>query len=436
MFTISLKHPAARILFLLLLAPALAGLSWFIVRTAIGDSLAMFALRATDIGAEARLATVATAIRLAPADPATRLQGGQAIFATATADNDDQILARAVIELRAATQLNPVDYRAWLALGRALEQSGASAEARAMYERAAQLAPAHFEPHWRLGNFLLRNGQLDAACASFQVPMNNRPEAFPLIFNSLWEAYQGDVQAMLKALRPPRIVRAEMAIALVRRQRLTEALAVWKEAEQTPAHSNRMAMALIEKQFFHAAHDVLRQTPGAVPAPDQNSLLANGGFEQNIQLDETAPFLTWHIKPRAGMTISLDKEKPQAGLNSLRMSFELTDSASFIPAEQNVLVKPGARYRLGFQVRTEGLRSFSVPVIEVFDMRGGNKLHAVSAAMAPDINPWQEYTLDFTTSPDTEAVTIRIIRMTCVENPCPLKGQLWLDSFRLAPLSS
>lgn len=436
MFTISLKHPILRGVFLLALVALLASLSWFITRTALGDSLATFGRRVIELDETTRLDAATAAVRYTADDPGTRLQSALIWFDAGSNDSSRQNLTTAIQELRVATKLNPQDYRAWLWLGRALERSSENnsiTEARAALERAVHLAPQHFEPHWSLGNFLLRHGEREAASEAFQIPMANRPEAFPLIFNSVWEAYQGDVAALLRSLKPPPSARASLALALVQRKHLPEALAVWKGAEQNPENAKLMTDTLLVSQNFAAAFDVWRNSPGnIVPPRDTGSLLANGGFDQNIALNAKTPFLTWQINSRDGVMISLDQEQPQAGVYSLRISFGSTESSEIILAQQTVPVVPATSYRLSFAVRTQDLKSFSPPLVEVIDATGADKLNAASPPPELTISNWRDSVIEFTTQPTTEAVTVRIIRRACTQSPCPLSGRAWFDSFRLA----
>lgn len=439
MFSIRLKHPVLRTILLLLLLPMLSWLSWLSVRTAVSDSLATFALRMKEMDKDTRLKAANMAVSYAPNEPLTRLRVGLTQLEVSADEFDENNLTTAIEQLRAAAQLAPEDYRIWSALGRALSRSsetGARAEARQSLERAVQLAPRHFETHWALGNFLLRTGEREAACEAFQVPMTNRPDMFYLIFDSVWEAWQGDVPAILRALKTPAPSRPQLAFALVTRQRLPEALAIWKESEKTPENVRQMSEYLFNNRFYAAAYEVWRNAPGnSVPTPDQASLLSNGSFDQQITMGATTPFLTWQMPPRSGVSFSLDDQKAHSGQHSLRISFEVRDSGEFILAQQNVTVSPATNYRLSFAVRSEELRSFSPPLVEVIDLAGREQLSVTAPPVEESVSSWQESGIDFTTKPKTEAVAVRIIRRACAEAICPLTGRVWFDSFKLAPVS-
>jgi len=58
-----------------------------------------------------------------------------------------------------------------------------------------------------------------------------------------------------------------------------------------------------------------------------------------------------------------------------------------------------------------------------------------SQALAKGTSAWQDFSFDFTTSPATRAVIIRIHRENCAIHPCPAFGHAWFDDFALTPLS-
>src|SRR5439155_23510017 len=99
---------------------------------------------------------------------------------------------------------------------------------------------------------------------------------------------------------------------------------------------------------------------------------------------------------------------------------------------QIVLVKPSTRYRLGLFGLSKEYVSAAYAVITLVDASDPN--HAVLAQSPPlrsDPNVWREFAIDFTTSVNTQAITLTLARQTCDNNPCPAFGTVWLDSFSL-----
>lgn len=433
MITIPLRSVPLRIILLLVIAGALGWLVWFIVGAAIGDSLMTFVQRNANLAVEARLAGADRAVQYAARDPLLRWQRGGVYLNAANEDLEEERLTIAVDDLRTAARLSPEDYRVWLTLGRALDRSGATAEARGAFESAVQLAPNHFDPHWALGNHLLRAGERDAAFAAMRLALRNRPSALPLVLDYAWNFYQGDGRAVAQALDLPNEMKPQLAAQLIARGRVDDGLEIWRAAAQSDSAAARQVIeALIYAKRFAAAHEIWRAAPlPERPAADAASLLANGGFEQRLALNEAAPFLTWRIAPAGGVRVTLDRKEPRAGQQALRLSFDVQENAPLIIATQTVLVQPATAYRLSFAVRTEELQSLSTPLVEVFDAADPSRLAAASKQFPLGTHEWKDYELEFKTAGKTEAVTVRLQRPPCAEPPCPLHGRVWVDEFKL-----
>ncbi len=435
MITLTLRSLPLRLTFLLVLLTGLAGMSWFIVRALIGDSFMTFARWKLDLETSLRLSGADSAVRFASCDPLIHYQRGQLYLSAAMETGDEEKLAVAVAEMRAAAEMSPEDYRIWVGLGRALERSGAQPEARQALERAVHLAPRHFEPHWALGNLLLRSGEQEAAFAELQVALAIHPPALPLIFGLAWNAFNGDAQAVARALSPVAESRAPLVSLLISRNRVAEGLSVWREiARPTEAELRLIADALLGVRQYRAAYEVWSSSSAAKLAPpDEGSLLSNGGFERAISLEASEPFFTWQIRLGKGIVVSLDGQERRSGTYSLRLDFELSDNAGIVIATQTVPVAPATTYQLSFTAKTQGLRSLSAPFIAVADVVSNDRLRVTSAPLSLGDSDWQDYTVKFTTPSETEAVVVRIQCDRCADSPCPLLGRVWFDDFKLSP---
>lgn len=432
MTTIPLRFFPLRIILLLLIAGALGWLIWFVTNLAIGDGYMTFVQRNPNLAMEARLAGADRAVQYAARDPLLHWQRGGVYLNAANEDLLEERLTVAVAELRAAAQSSPEDYRVWLTLGRALDRSDATAEARGALERAVQLAPNHFDPHWALGNHLLRTGERDAAFAALRLALKNRPSALPLVLDYAWNFYQGDGRAVAQALDLPNEMKPQLAAQLIVRGRAEAGLAIWRAVQPSDSAGARQVIeALIVAKRFAAAHEIWQAAPAAErPTADADSLLANGSFEQRLALNDAAPFLTWRIAPVGGVRATLDRKEPRAGQQDLRLSFDAPGNAPLIVATQTVIVQPSTAYRLSFAARAEELQSLSTPLIDVFDAAEQTRL-AASNQLPIGTHAWKDYELEFKTTAKTEAVTVRIQRPPCAEPPCPLNGRVWLDDFKL-----
>ena len=433
MISISIRSMVLRLALLLVLVAVFGWLGWTIARAAIGDSVSSYAERSPDLSNEARMRGADTAIAYAPQDPLVRWRRGGAYLKAAADEQADALLPTAVAELRAATHASPNDHRLWLTLGRALERSGSNGEARVAFDRAVALAPNHFEPQWGLGNYLLRAGEREAAFAALRVALRRRPLAMPLIFDYAWNTYEGDSRAIISALANSKETRAQLAPLFGARQRVVEALQLWRDSgPHTPAETRTLAEALTNTGQFKAAYELWRAAnDGTLPPTDSGSLLANGGFEENFDPASTLPLLSWRCQPGKTVNASLDQQTHAAGQLSLRFRFEQEENLTLILASQTAPVKPITGCCLIPAARREALHRLCTPLVAVVDAADNNRLSVATLPLPLGTHDWQTTTLRFTTKPETEAVTVRVQRLPCAEPPCPLTGRLWLDDFKL-----
>ncbi|MFN0112966.1 MAG: tetratricopeptide repeat protein [Blastocatellia bacterium] len=433
MATISVKPIIVRLAFLIAALTGIGALVWTVARSAVGDSFITFVQRSADLSSEARLQGADVAVRFAERDPLVHLGRGGVYLAAANEEQNEERLKTAIAELRTATGLNPEDYRAWLALGRALDRGGELAEARSALERSIALAPRHFEPRWAMGNYLLRAGERDVSFAQLRQALAGRPSALPLVFDYAWEAFQGDGRAIVAALAPTGESRSQMIALLVARNRAPDALAVWREAAtHTAAEAQQVSTALFYAGQMTAAYEVWNSAPMPDrPVADAGSLLANGSFETSPAMDSKAPFLTWKISPMGGVKASLDRKAPRSGQQSLRVGFEVRENIPQTFFTQTVMVRPSTGYELSYAVKAEELRGWGMLTLEAIDAADAGRLRATSEVLPNGNLAWREDTIKFTTTAKTEAVTVRFQRQTCPDPPCLLTGRVFFDAFKL-----
>jgi tetratricopeptide (TPR) repeat protein len=432
MRSISFRPIIIRLIFLLMLVAGFGALGWIIVRAAIGDSIMTFVQRNSGLSPEAQLEGADLAAKYSPQDPLIHWRRGGVYFNSANEDFEEKRLDIALNELRKATQMSPEDFRAWLALGRVLDRTGATAEARGAFERALQLAPHHFETRWTLGNHLLRAGDRDAAFAQMRLALANRPSALPLVFDYAWTVFQGDGKAIAKELDPPLQIRSQMIAILISRGKVADGLSLWREMKAPTARDvSRVVESLINAGRFAVAYEIWKTAdlPDR-PASDAHSLLANSGFEQEFPPNSNVPFFAWRVSP-GSMRVTRDQKEPHGGAHSLFFSFNLEGNSALTLATQVVPVQPKKKYCLSFFVRTEELESLSTPFVEIFDSADLKRAHAATAPIRIRTNKWAEYEIAVDTAAATEALTVRLQRQPCPAPPCPIAGRLWFDDFKL-----
>jgi len=427
---IDVRQPVLRVLLVVPLVLALL-FSWYAVRWYMGNFVAEFAPRME----EGRLEAAQAAMRLAPADPWTH----GAVASIKKNSLLPEELADAVHHYEEAVRLSPNDYRFWLELGRAREQSGDNAGGEKALRRAVELAPSYAYPRWHLGNLLLRGGQGAEAFRELQRAVEADAALRPQLFNVAWMLYGQNIDEIKKSIGDSAAARSEFAVYLMGRERADEALNLWASLRPEEKRAQRAAgegllKRLLEQKRYRAALGVFSDIN-----PEGNSTKAeqfvNGGFEEDIDASGANAF-NWQIKSDPQAQIAIDSSTHHGGGRSLRILFKASTTLSFQNVAQLLVVEPGAQYRFECYVRAEDLKSGGTPQIEMIDARDGSTVLATSTPLGPGTYDWQPVTINFKTPPQTEAVLVRVGRAGCgTDAVCPIFGMVWYDDFNLQRLA-
>jgi hypothetical protein len=141
----------------------------------------------------------------------------------------------------------------------------------------------------------------------------------------------------------------------------------------------------------------------------------------------------WQTRAASSVSIGIDPNKGHNSSRSLRFVFQVRANIDGINAEQLIPVEPGREYDFECYVSTDKLESGSAPLIQIFDPTNGSA--RASSEMAPGgTNDWRRINLSFKTGDKTEAVNLKIMRVSCAsdETPvCPIFGSVWYDDFSI-----
>lgn len=419
------KHPLSRRLIVAALGLALC--FWLLCQAGQRGLASLLSNYGAGAGV---LAAADEAIKFAPHDP-------DAHYVRALALSERNDFARAAEALQQAVALRPRDYQLWLELGNARDQAGDLPGAATALNRAVQLAPYYAQPHWQLGNLLLRAGQFAEAFAALRRASLSDPALAPQAIDLAYGIYQGEAQAVVGAIQP-QTPAAQMALAIkfAQHHQATAALQLFRSTRAIAQPERRkLIAALLNTGHFAEARQVWRteQTRDGAGDPDNLPLAAliDGGFEQNINTDESG--FGWQVQPATlAVKFVLDADEPLAGKHSLQLSWNGAAATATAVLSQIVLVAPQTRYQLQFAARTRKIVAGGLPIVVVRDAAAGRQLAHSAPLPAGDSN-WRSYNLEFTTEPATRAILITIERQNCTTTPCPIFGQTWFDDFRLSP---
>lgn len=415
-------------------------MTWLIVRIAVSAMVLLVILLATwrvgRAGFASLLSTYASksyrieaaqgALRVGPNDPQTHYVRGAILEA-----NGD--LPAAVEEYTEAARLRADDYVLWLALARTRELTGNTAGALAAARQAVVLAPHYAQPHWQLGNILLRSGQRDEGFRELRRSGESDPRLLPAIIDLAWQLSGGDIEFVKRTIQPqsPEFYKA-LAEYFKKRGRVTEAIEMFRAAGGAAEDERRLFLEeLVSARRFNEAA-VLWLMDHPEDAPNMASKLRNPGFEQESNLDK--PGFGWRQDNKAeSLTISLDLNKPKEGRLSLRVDFSGDSDLGPPVISQLILVEPRTRYQLHFAARTEGLVSGGLPYLIVSNATDGSVL-SQTGLFPRQATDWQDYLLDFNSPENISAIQLMLRRVPCSKSPCPIFGHLWLDNFSLRKL--
>ncbi len=419
---ISVRRLPVRLVTLVLLVVAGVG-SYFAVRWYIGNTMAeYFNTTQNDLN------VARTAISFAPNDPLPHWRMAQVSQKILPLDQQQEAIA----SYEKAVSLSPNDYRFWMSLGRAYEQAGDPAKAEEALRRAVALAPAYSYPHWYLGNLLLRNARYDEAFVELRLASEADSELQPQQFNLVWQIYNGDPEALKKAVGESPVARAQFALYLITQKQYEDGLALWNGLSSEEKKANRdtgesMITSLRNDAHYH---DALRVWNDVAPEKyhAQMGKVFDGSFEENAP---GASVFGWQVKSAPQMQAAIDDNKGHNGPHSLRMAFRVPANLEQVNVAQLIAVLPQTEYEVECYVSTEKLETGSAPQVQVLDAASGAVL--ASSAQAPGgTNDWNRISLNFKTGDFAQGVILKIVRVSCSDEQtpvCPIFGSVWYDDF-------
>lgn len=419
------KIPVRILLVVLLLG---AGVwTYFVVRWYIGNTLAEY-FNPT----ESSLNVANMAASMAPNDPLTHWRIGQVSQKILPLDQQGPAIA----EYEKAVSLSPYDYRFWMSLGTAHEQGGDPVKAELALKKAVELAPAYAYPHWFLGNLYLRNGRYNEAFIELRRAAEADPELLPQLFNLSWEVYQNDPEPLKNSVGQNSLMRAQFALYLLSQKRFDIGLGLWQSLTSDEKKENKETAEAIVSNLknelrFHDALQVWNEIAAEKYRAEEGRIF-DGSFEEPVSYAGDAVF-GWQVKGAIQAQIGIDPNRSRSGTRSLRLLFQVRSKLDTINVSQLIPVRPGTQYDFECYVATSKLETGSAPQVQIFDANTNALLF--DSPMAPGgTNDWTRISSTFKTSDKTEAVMVRIVRVSCDEEQtpvCPIFGSVWYDDFSL-----
>jgi tetratricopeptide (TPR) repeat protein len=368
-------------------------------------------------------------VDLSPNDPETHYN--LAVLQEQTFLPED--FAKSLGEYERAVSLSPHDFRLWFDLGKARDRNGDTAGAEKAFRKAVELAPHYSRNHWALGNLLLREGNTEEAFVEIRRAVENDASYGIPAVTTVWGVFNGDVALISQKIGDSTPIKAALSTFLARQQRFDEAFVLWNQLSADDKkitykeNSEQLLQALLTAQKFRDALSVQSQILQTEGEQFELGKIFNGGFEAEVKAVNPGIF-EWKITDGQQPQIGFDDRQKHGGNRSLVIVFKSINGQDFRAIQQTVPVESGKRYNFEAFARSN-LETDATLKWEITDTAGGKVL--ASTSPVPANSEWAPLKAEFTTTPTTQAVTIRLARVTCPTSLCPISGRIWFDDFNL-----
>lgn len=360
-----------------------------------------------------------SAIKLNPKDPEAHFMRASILV------NDDRVAANA--EAIEAVALRPRDYVFWLGLAQTRELDNDLSGAIAAATQAVRLAPSYSQPHWRLGNALVRAGRFDDGFSELRMAAASDPALLPSIIDLAWHLSNEDADYVKNAVQP-NTVEAGIALSNYFRAhgKFAEAVQVIREAGPSANdYRQRLIAELVSQKHFADAYQ-LWATRHATNS-DKTNPLFDPSFEETRDFTEAG--FGWRTGKPQRVAFTTDSQTAAEGKASLKIEFNGESEPGLALLSQLAMVEPNSRYTLKFAGRSDQLVSGGLPAMRIVDADSNAVLG--ESVLRQQTDGWWEYAIDFAVPDKASFIEIRLQRQICSTNPCPIFGTLWLDRFTL-----
>lgn len=350
--------------------------------------------------------------------------------------------AQALQAYNVALSLNPRSADLWSDVGIAYEIEGNIASASDAFLHAKKAYPLSAEISWRYANFLLRQGDLDAAFSEMRHAVETDPQRGAEALSRALSA-EPNIDLVLDRVLPPVSDAYTGAIFdQVSEGHTANAVLLWNRlAALHPklpfqTYTYYLVNALLREKQVAEAWRIWKQAAdfagfGNLPSP-ADSLLWDGGFESGIFGNGFAWTLTGGTQ---SVQISFDTREKHSGNRSLRLLFNGTRNLGLNSPCAEVAVQPSTDYRFSAWVKTlsitteQGIR---------FQLRPMGTLDN-STVVTSDLRgtqPWTNIETSWTSGKDVQELQVCVARLPSQEFDDKIQGIAWVDDVSLVPASA
>jgi hypothetical protein len=358
---------------------------------------------------------------------------------------EDTDTARAIQAYIVALSLNPRSAEIWSDLATAYEAEGNIPAARDAFLRAKRAYPLSAEVAWRYGNFLLRQGEQDAAFLEMRHAVEEEPQRGAEALSRALRV-EPDIDRILDRVLPTMSWVYIGAITDQTAEGHTDnAVKIW---DRLVSLHPRLSIVTIREAPFSLVGALLREKQIAEAqrvwqeatsfadlsnfADPAGSVLWDGGFESDVN----GGGFSWTFPEGVpGVQVSLDTREKHSGNRSLRLLFNGRYNLHLVGPCHLVPVQPSTAYDFSAWIRTlsitteQGIR-FQLRPLGTPD---------TSMVVTPDLRgsqPWTHVEIPWSSGKNIQEMQVCVIRFPSQEVDDKIQGMAWVDDVALVPVAA
>jgi Flp pilus assembly protein TadD len=358
---------------------------------------------------------------------------------------EDTDAVRAIQAYTAALSLNPGSAEIWSDLATTYEAEGNIPAARDAFLHAKHAYPLSAEVAWRYGNFLLRQGEQDAAFLEMRRAVEEEPQRGAEALSRALRA-EPDIDLILDHVLPP-VSEAYLGAIMdqVADGHTSNAVKIWNRliplqprlsfVTIREAPFSLVNALLWEKQIAEAQRiwqEAMVFAGLANLADPAGSVLWDGGFESGIMgggFSWTFPEAVTRVE------ISLDTREKHSGNRSLRLLFNGRYNLQLVGPCHLVPVQPLTAYNFSAWIRTlsitteQGIRFQLRPL-------GTQDTSTVVTRDLRGSQPWTRIEIPWSSGKNVQEMQVCVIRFPSQEVDDKIQGIAWVDDVALVPMAA
>ena len=350
---------------------------------------------------------------------------------------------RALQAYNVALSLNPRSADLWSDVGAAYESEGNISAARDAFLHAKKAYPASAEISWRYANFLLRQGDMEAAFLEMHRAVEAEPKRGAEALSRALSA-EPNIDLVLDRVLPPAIDAYTGAIFdQVSEGHTAKAVALWNRLaalhpKKLPldTYTYYLVNALLREKQVMEAQRVWKQAAdfagyGNLPGP-ADSLLWDGGFESGFFGNGFAWALPGGTQ---GVQFSFDTREKHSGNRSLRLLFNGRNNLNLSGPCAEVAVQASTNYHFSAWVKTQSITTeqgirFQLRAIGTQDNA------AVTTSDLRGTQPWTNIEASWSSGKNVQELQVCVARLPSQEFDDKIQGMAWVDDVALVPVSA